>query len=90
MQFLLKFIQLIKGIFTLTVHFIDINDNWRFTHTANSHKFACLRFDAFGRVDYDDSRIVSCERSECIFSKVLVTRSFVFLSMLLYLRQGVI
>ena len=73
LQFLLQLIEKIEGVATLTVHFVDKNDDWRLAHTAHGHQFPCLRFHALGPVNHNDNGIYSGQRTECVLGKILVT-----------------
>ena len=73
-QFLLKFIEEVEGVTSLTVHLVDKYYHRCIPHAAHLHEFPCLGLNTLCRVDDDNRRVDGCQRSICILGKVLVTR----------------
>ena len=57
----------------LTVHLVDEDHDWSLTHTTDLHQSAGLHLDPLSAIDDDDDAVYCCERTEGVFSEVLVT-----------------
>ena len=92
-QFLLQFIQQVKGILGFAVHFVDKDYDGRISHTTYLHQFPCLRFHTLGSIHHNDDTIYRRQRTVRILCKVLVTRrvkdvDFVVVIIELHHRSG--
>ena len=74
MQFLFDFVQQIERILSVAVQLVDEHDHRCLAHSADLHEFTGLCLHTFGNVDDDDDTIYSCQCTEGVFRKVLVTR----------------
>ena len=75
LKLLFDLVQQIEGILSVAVQLVYKNNNRCFTHTAYLHQFSGLSLHPFGDVDHYNNTIHRRKGTECIFGKVLVTRS---------------
>ena len=74
LKFLLKLIKKVKGIITLTVHLVYKDNDRGLAHTTHLHEAAGLHLNALSAVNHYDYAVNSCQGTERILGKILVTR----------------
>ena len=84
LQFLFQLIEEVKRITALTVHFVDEDDDGSVSHPAHIHQLPCLCLHTFCSVHHDDGRVNGCQRTVCVFGKVLVSRGVEDVNLVFY------
>ena len=84
-KFFLQLIKQIKGVTTLTVHFVDENDDRGVTHTTNIHQLTRLRLNTFCAINHNNRRVHRCQRTVGIFGKILVTGGIQNVNLIFYI-----
>ena len=87
-KFALHLVHEVEWVFTLSVHLVDKDHDGCLAHAAYLHESASLGLHTLGRVDDNDHRIHGSECAECIFSKVLVTRSIEDIDVLIIIVES--